>query len=585
MGDINGMVMFKIFRHVFVFFWLATSAAAQSTVWIQVEAQPTLNEAQSRARSYAAALDDVAGYYLGSGWYGIVLGPYTDADAQSLLRTLRNNGQIPRDSFIAFGRNFQQQFWPVGVGAATTAQPLPDDSPNAVNEPVVEAAPLIIPDETPRQARQSEALLNRQEREQLQVALKWAGVYPGAIDGAYGRGTRAAMRDWQTANSHEATGVMTTSQRAELLDAYNAVLAGMDLRLVQDKAAGIEIKMPTGVVAFSKYDPPFARYNPKGDLPAQVVLISQEGDQNRLFGLYEILQTLEVVPTDGPRTRNNRSFEIAGTGKDLQSYTFVSRDNGRIKGFMLVWPTGDTARFDRVLAEMKASFRRIDGVLDPAMSQPNEDQATDLIAGLAIRKPRLSRSGFFIDGAGTVLTTIEAVDQCERLTINTDTEAEVTLRDDALGVAVVRPTTTLAPIAYAAFQTAVPRLQSEVAVAGYPYGGVLVTPSLTFGRLADLRGLNGEEEIKRLALTAQSGDAGGPVFDNGGAVLGMLLPRNGGNGQVLPAEVSFAVNADNILGTLSEAGIDAETTDTVAFVPPETLTLLAADQTVLVSCW
>ena len=41
----------------------------------------------------------------------------------------------------------------------------------------------------------------------------------------------------------------------------------------------------------------------------------------------------------------------------------------------------------------------------------------------------------------------------------------------------------------------------------------------TYGTLADTRGLNGEETVKRLALNAAPGDVGGPVFD---AVLPLL---------------------------------------------------------------
>lgn len=103
--------------------------------------------------------------------------------------------------------------------------------------------------------------------------------------------------------------------------------------------------------------------------------------------------------------------------------------------------------------------------------------------------------------------------------------------------------------------------------------------------MADLRGLNGEETVKRLSLTAKEGDAGGPIFDNGGAVLGMLLPREVKDGQVLPADVSFSLDAGEILASLETAGISVATTDTMAFMPPETLTLRAADNTVLVSCW
>jgi hypothetical protein len=75
------------------------------------------------------------------------------------------------------------------------------------------------------------------------------------------------------------------------------------------------------------------------------------------------------------------------------------------------------------------------------------------------------------------------------------------------------------------------------------------------------------------------------VFDNGGAVLGMLLPKVAQDGQLLPPDVSFIIDADRIVAALSDAGIATDTTDTLAFMPPETLTLRAAESTVLVSCW
>lgn len=589
--------MIRAFAAFLMTCWFAVAAEAQEPVWVQIEAQPTLNAAQDRARAYASQLEDVSGYAIGSGWYGIVLGPYARGDAEALLRDYINARRIPGDSFIAFGRNFSQQFWPVGVGAQTQVQPLPGTVlPPAVTPDATELTPpavavivapdpVTLADETPQQARDTEAALDRGQREALQIALQWAGFYDSAIDGAFGRGTRTAMGAWQDANNHEVTGILTTAQRNELLGAYNAVLDGMDLQLVRDEASGIQMIVPTGVVAFSEYEPPFVRFDAKGDLDATVLFISQEGDQTRLFGLYEILQTLAIIPTEGPRTRGDASFEIEGIGDGIHSYTTARLQDGQIKGFSLIWPAGDEDRRRRVLAEMQASFSVIDGVLDPALAAPGEEQAIDLVAGLEVRKPKLSRSGFYIDGRGMVLTTAEAVEQCERVTINTDHDATVTLRDPASGLAVLTPDAPLAPLAVAAFQLGVPRLQSEVAVAGFPYGGVLVTPSLTFGRLADIRGLNGEEAVKRLELTAQEGDAGGPVFDNGGAVLGMLLPRKVQNGQVLPPEVSFSVDAQVILDVLARAGVSVETTDTVAFMPPETLTLRAADQTVLVSCW
>ena len=575
-----------VFSVVLTGILFVSSVSAQQSVWVQIEAQRTLTGAQDAARGYAAAgVDDVSGFALPGGWYGIALGPYAPDDANSVLLTLRRAGAIPSDSYIVDGGRFRTQFWPVG-GVTTAAPSQPSQTTETVEvTPLPEPDPIQIPDETLREAQSSEQALSRDEKRLLQTALQWAGFYEGAIDGLYGRGTRRSMSAWQEANNHETTGVLTTGQRAELIGAYNAILDGMGLQRMRDDASGIEMVIPTGVVKFTEYEPPFARFDASGDVAAQVLLISQPGDQTRLFGLYEILQTLEIIPTDGPRQRRDRSFVIEGANSEIHSYTSVVLENGEIKGFTLVWPSGDDERRRRVLAEMQASFTTVDGVLDPALAQPDEDQAIDLLAGLEIRKPIRDRSGFYINGSGEVLTTVEAVDQCTSLTLRLQHDASVVHRDDTLGLAVLRPDTALAPSAVAEFQTGVPRLQADVAVAGFPYGNVLTTPALTFGKLADIRGLNGEDEVKRLSIFAQPGDAGGPVYDNGGAVLGMLLPKTQVNGQALPPEVSFSIDADQIVASLNDAGIAIETTDSVAYMTPEALTLMAADMTVLVSCW
>lgn len=579
--------MKRLFAVVLALVFSASTVLGQQPVWIQIEAQPNLQQAQERVSIYDARLDDVAGFYTGRNWYAIVLGPYSRPDATALLRQLRGSGRIPGDSFIATGTSFRQQFWPVGESAPTQAQ-----APTALAQPaedtakVVEEPTIITPsDETLREARASEALLDREQKKELQVALQWAGFYNGTIDGLYGRGTRNSMRLWQEAKNFEPTGVMTSKQRAIALDDYNSVLDGVDLELVRDDASGIQIPIPTGVVAFTEYEPPFARFDATGEIKAQVLLISQEGNQDRLFGLYEILQTLEIVPMDGPRERRSSSFTIEGADATKSTFVTATLSNATIKGFALIWPPDDEERRLRVLDEMRKSFAVVDGVLDPALSVPGEDQAVDLVSGLAIRTPDFSQSGFFIDSTGTVLTSSTIANSCERLTIGLDHEAELAFTDADLGLAVLRPKATLAPLGVAAFQTGVPRIQSDVAVAGFPFGSALNSASVTFGKLADIRGLDGETEVKRLNIRARDGDVGGPVFDNGGAVLGMLLPKQSIDGQVLPEEVSFSLDSETIIAALAAANIAVETTSSVAFMAPETLSRRANDQTVLVSCW
>ena len=551
-------------------------------VWVQIEAQPSLAEAQASARRYGADLQDVNGFSLGRGWYAIALGPYRRDEAERVLQVYRNEGVIARDSYIAESSDFERQFWPVGANLLTRTEPAaPQPIAQAPESP---AAPEPdAPDETPREARASEGLLDRDGRAALQTALKWAGFYGGAIDAAFGRGTRASMGRWQEANGFEVTGILTTAQRTELLRQYNAVLEGLGLEVVRDSATGIEMKLPLGVVEFDRYEPPFAHFNPKGDIDARVLLISQEGDRKTLAGLYDIMQTLEIVPETGPRTLERDSFRLIGEGALQISQTEVWLRDGQIKGFTLIWPAGDEERRNRLLGEMQNSFEWLSGTLDPAAGRSAE-QRIDLISGLEVRKPRLSRSGFYVDQEGAVLTTSEVAQSCGRITIDDRYEATVALEDAGLGVVLLRPVEPLAPQTVATFQDLTPRLMSDVAVAGYSYGGVLGAPTMTFGQLADLRGLNGEAHLKRLAIDALEGDAGGPVLDRGGAVLGMLLPHVQ-DGRSLPDGVGFAANTDALRAVLAQNGITPLVTTELGNMPAEALTERGGAMTVLVSCW
>ncbi len=577
-----------------------TSAIAQSSddiVWVQLEAQPSLTQASENIRAYAQRMNDVNGFALGGGWYAIAVGPYRREDAENVLRVYRAEGVIPVDAYLASAREYRSQFWPVGANqlanpqaALSGQQPIQttqQDTQVVIVETPVEPEVVPVPqqpDETVREARASEAALTRDEKKTLQEWLKWAGYYNSAIDGSFGRGTRASMSNWQADNGFDVTGVMTTLQRDTLRRQYFAVLEGMNLQMVSDLDAGIEMIVPMGAVAKAASEYPFVRYQASGDIPAQVLLISQEGDQNTLFGLYDIMQTLEIVPLDGPRERKNASFVLTGENANIVSHTEVSLKEGQIKGFTLVWPAGDEERRTRILGEMQTSFTRIGGVLDPAAGDDTA-QDIDLISGLQVRKPKQSRSGFFIDRKGHVVTTAEAVQNCTKVTIEEDYDAQVSVIDEALGVAILRPTSALAPIDIAILREGAPRIQSEVAVAGYSYEGALGAPTLTFGQLADVKGLRGEQELTRLALNVQPGDWGGPVFDAGGSVFGMLLPRDAQSTQQLPEEVNFAVNSDAIRTLLAQEGIQADLSSNGAAIAPEDLTKQASDMTVLVSCW
>ena len=546
------------------------SMVAWSQAWVQIESQPSEASAIERAQAYAARVPNVNAFQTGSRWHVIAIGPFNEAEARQQLRQLRAARQVPSDAFVSDGRSYRGQVFGSGDRTAVLIQPL---------EP---ATPLVPGEETPAEARQNERNLTREDRALLQTAMKFEGFYNSTIDASFGPGTRRAMSNWQEANGYEPTGILTTLQRSELVNGYFDVVNSLGMAPITDTMAGIEIEMPTKLVRFDRYQSPFAHYEPASDAGVKVLLISQTGDGATLSALYDIMQTLEIVPLDGARALRERSFTLEGANDDIISHTFVRRSGDAVKGFTLIWPAGDEKRFRLALDAMQTSFSSIDGVLPDTAGGNVQD--IDLISGLEIRRADRAMSGFFIDNAGAVLTTQSAVNQCTRITLNDESDAEITAEDPGLGLVLLKPVDPLTPLSIARLAATEPRLKSDIAIAGYSFGGILTAPSLTYGTLADLKGLDGDTRVQRLSVVNEPGDVGGPVFDGSGAVLGMLL-EPASNGRQLPGDVAFAADAPVLAAFLSENGVNLAAVDPGEDMAPEDLTLLAADMTVLVSCW
>ena len=550
---------------------LAPAARAQGA-FIQIEANRSEEEGREAARRHGARVEGVVGYTAAGGWYVVALGPFEPEEARARLDRLRAEGRVPADAFLTEGRLYRERFWPTDRAAA--ADPAPAE------EPVARAG-----EESVEEALASERGLDRAARAGLQEALEWAGFYDGAIDAAFGAGTRQAMAAWQGARGFEATGVLTTAQRAALRDEVEAVFDGLGMARVEDAEAGVSVEMPMAVLAFEGHETPFARYGATDGSDARVLLISQAGDGRALAGLYEVLQTLEIVPREGPRGIEGDAFRLRGRDARLDTEAFARLEDGEIKGMILAWPAGDEERRERLWERMRESFETRPGaVLGEAHATPLPEQRLDRLAGLALRTPRLARSGFFVGGDGAVATTAEVADgACGSILIDDAEVAEVAWSDDRLALLV--PAAPLAPPRVARLAEGPGRLGSRVAVAGFPFGGALGRASLTFGRLEDIRGPEGDEALDRYALSAEAGDAGGPVLAADGSVAGLLLPSADGVGRALPPDVALGLDAGRLGEALREAGVAPRAHEGGDALPPERLARDAAEMTVLVTCY
>ena len=119
-----------------------TATAQQQNSWIQLESHPNLAVTEQAIRAYGAQIDDVNGFNLGGGWYAVALGPYSADEAENVMISLREQGLIPRDSYVADSANYQQQFWPIGANLLNQATEDTADDVEGVTTESVEVTEL-----------------------------------------------------------------------------------------------------------------------------------------------------------------------------------------------------------------------------------------------------------------------------------------------------------------------------------------------------------------------------------------------------------------------------------------------------------
>jgi hypothetical protein len=593
-----------------IFSWVtifgSASANAQD-VWIQIEAHPDLRSARQRAVQFAGRIDAINVFNSSSGWYAISVGPFTQQNAESRRERLIDSGLVSADAYFVATSEYGRRVWP--VGSANTASDTQSDGlvignsdtvgdaddaiaeDEVIEEVVVEVVEAIvvpsaeIDSETASQARSNERSLSRELKKEIQTALIWTGHYEGKIDGSFGRGTHGAIAEYQTSMGYDAFSYLTQLQIAELTAGYQHTLQRIGFQDIIDDRAGILVKMPLNLVTFDRYETPFVHFKSKPGVKASAMLISQNGGRDTLAALYDIMQTLEIVPIEGYRVQKKDWFVLSGRNETTVSYTYARHDDGLIKGFTLIWPPEEDRDMQRVSVAMFNSFKPLaSGVLDDADATPQDDDNLDMVSGLEIRTPSRSASGVWINKDGDVLTDVSVIGDCTRITLDRDTDANVVATDTELGLALLSPDTKLAPFSYATFRDGRPRLRSEVILSGYSFGGVLDSASQSFGTLEDRKGLNGETYLTRLNIEAAPGDAGGPVLDDRGAFVGMLLPKSM-NAKTLPADVQFAANSTSVAEFLGEHGVGIAQLIDADRLDAHDLTARAGDVTVLVSCW
>ena len=541
--------------------------AQQQGYWIAIEVHRNLELAIRRARFVSDDVPKTRVFQLKNGSYAVVAGTYDQFDASSIRQQLVAEGVIPSESYATAGSNFDVQVWP----------PIDEmDSTGTATDPDAEI------DHAQNAEELAEHLAHQMA---IQRVLKYFGDYKAKIDGVFGKGTFAAIAAFQERNGFAATGSLTPEQEKHLFDTFKFELTESGLHEIADPDAGITVALPIDLIRFSSYDPPFAIYDPVEGQGIQVLLISMVGNASTLKLLHEIMQLSGRIPTGSQSYVDRDSFVISSDAGDMSSYTYAGLRNGRIKGFSVAWQQADDLYSREIVPKMLASFHELDErTLDDRLELASSEEVSELISGIKRHEPAQTASGFFVDRNGSVVTAANTVGDCKRIFVSPNHNMEVKVANPEMNLAVLSPLEPLAPLEFARFQENAPKRGSRVAVSGYSFEGDLGAPTLTYGHFASHTGPDGGSGHDMLRIRTLPGDVGGPVLDQAGAVVGMLMPKLPGD-RVIPENVQVSLSVGAIRDLVATSDIDITFTGASRKLDPVLLERRATEITVLIECY
>jgi S1-C subfamily serine protease len=241
--------------------------------------------------------------------------------------------------------------------------------------------------------------------------------------------------------------------------------------------------------------------------------------------------------------------------------------------------------------------------MKPVGADAMNNRALSMVCAAAVsgaapvaEKPKsVSGSGIVVDGVGDILTASHVVSHCKSVTVKTATsklfDASVFGVDPKNDLAILK-------IAYDAplgeparfrMQSQPARLGETIGVIGYPLAGILSSePKATFGQVNSVAGINNDYTLLQISAPVQPGSSGGPVLDESGQVIGILVGTAPmavlaltGN---VPQNVNFAVRGEVAQIFMAARGIKVLTGHRQQVQSTEAIAAQGLKSTVLVQC-
>ena len=402
----------------------------------------------------------------------------------------------------------------LAVGGAYAETSLHPSAP-AIAAPAPSPASPSAPDPAFEASKRAFEALPEDQRKAVQDALMWTGLYHGALDGAFGKGTREALIAFETREKINADAIVDQGEFARLAAAAKKAKEAVRFSTVTDDLTGVRFGLPLKLLTRRSVSRGGTRFASVDDGTVVETQVMREGD-------IDIAKLFERLKADGPDRKVTYKasradwFVVSGEAGDKRFYTRIAQGTGpkgaELRGYTLTYPAS-APDFERISIAIANSFEPFPGA--PAVAEkPNPVEP--VLPAPAPPQARFSATGLIVAPGRMVSVLPEAcadpsIGKQKLKTLTSDPSSGLTLFDLAnargAGFALAdkgpESGAPLVVVGYAA--------SKDAAALGVAAGQVLLRPAVE-SKPATLRAL----------APLQENAGGNVVFDRNGQLLGLI---------------------------------------------------------------
>ena len=258
------------------------------------------------------------------------------------------------------------------------------------------------------------------ERQKIQAALLWSGDYTGASGGDDPMLT--AIKNFQKRHKAKVTGVLTPSERADLLAAAKLHEDEFGWSVVVDPATGIRIGLPAKLVPQAREAAHGTRWSSKhGEVQVETFRIKEAN--LKLSDLFERMKKEPATRKVETSVLHDDNFFISGLqGLKLFSVRAKMR-NGEVRGFTMMYDQMMETIVEPVMGAMATAFSPF-----PERSAPFAALAKSVEYG----------NGLVVSAQGDIVTDLKLTQGCQVIVVAGMGDADRVADDQDNGLALLR---------------------------------------------------------------------------------------------------------------------------------------------------